>query len=185
MSNQLPHQAPRIPLTQQALKAFARSDDTKTCVRAYLLAKAFAECERVRVDAYIKPLFELYTFKVAERFQKRRGCGELVTKPDDLFLCEDEAEMAKFYAECDKEHRKHGFTGKPGQCPALVAESLAILAENTLLEHTLNELPLGIEMWQMHGENRKKMLKLTISMVVQEFPAEFTKEKLMAGIQPS
>jgi hypothetical protein len=168
-------------LTVESLKAFARSDDTKSCVRAYLLAKVFAKAERERVDAYIKPLFELYNFYPDEKWrEKGRTEMDRITDIDRLYLTDLKSpQYLEFMEECDKEHRKHGFTGPKGHCPALIAESLKIDAENLLLDHAVSALPLGIDRDRLYGNARKKMLDLVVSMTIAESPDEFTADKML------
>jgi hypothetical protein len=94
------------------------------------LAKAFAEVEKERVDAYILPVFE--TFEFAEDCEG--GSGEKITDPERLYLSEDEKLATTYYAACDKAHREHGFDGPEGHSPALIAGHLLIQAENLLLD---------------------------------------------------
>ena len=95
-------------------------------VKQMILAKAFAKAERERVDAYILPLFQTFTFVDAD--------GERITDPELLYQCEDDALCTAYYAACDKTHREHGFTGSEGACPALVAKHELLKAEWAVLE---------------------------------------------------
>lgn len=173
-------------LTLELLKSVAKDQEFIACVRAYLIARAFAETERIRVDAYIKPLFELYTFTVApENAGRARAAGERITDINLLYLTDLKGkEYLQFMEECDKEHRKHGFTGKPGYCPALIAESLQIDAENLLLDDGLAKLQLGFDKSVLWGEKRARMLDLLIGLAIRENPGEFTKEKLLDRVMP-
>lgn len=127
--------------------------------QAVCAAQAFAECERQRVDAYVLPIFKSYTFIVGLT-GVRRKLVEYVTSPRDLYLCTDEALCKKYYAECDQAHRAHGFKGQDGFCPALVAESELVDAQNALIKSGA-EL-LGIDGADVHGEHRKQMLHLLL-----------------------
>lgn len=167
-------------LTVESLKVFARDETTKSCVRAYLLAKTFAEVERERVDTYIKPLFELYNFCVSKEHRRSGDPDERITDVDRLWLTDlDSPQYLEFMAECAKEHRKHGWTGPADHCPALVADCVRIDAENLLIEHTSKSLPLGFEDIHIYGEHRKKLLDLVIGMTLAESPDEFTADKLL------
>ena len=165
-------------MTVHTLKAFARSDETKSCVRSVLLAELFSKVERERVNAYILPLFELYTFEVKPEW-RREGEPIRITNPDRLYLCDDEARLKEWYEECDKEHRKHGFTGPKGHCPALVAEDVLRQAQQLLIDHACASLPLGFDSSRVFGDARDKLLRLVISMTIQESPEEFTSEKML------
>jgi hypothetical protein len=92
-------------------------------------AKAFAEVERERVDAYVRPIFARYAFT-----DDLGRTGRLLVDPKDCYLSEDDARCAAFFAECDRAHRAHGWSGPDGNCPALEAEHLLIKAENLLLD---------------------------------------------------
>jgi hypothetical protein len=134
---------------------------------AVCMAQAFAQCERERVDAYIKPLFELFDFYVAERFVERGRPQERITDVNRLYLTDLEgAEYKRFVEECDKEHRAHGFKGKAGHCPALVAESLQIIAENALLKAG-GEL-LGVDFTSTSMELRAKALDLLLGACLKK-----------------
>lgn len=171
-------------LTIDRMKQVAKDQSFVACVRAYLIAKAFAEAERERVDGYIKPLFELYNFYVDSKWSDRVGPpGERITDIDRLYLTDLEGkEYLEFMEECDKEHRKHGFTGPKGHCPALIAESLAIDAENLLLDEGLRQLDLGFDRTALYGEKREKMLSLLVGIALKENKDEFAVDKLMGRV---
>ena len=59
------------------------------------------------------------------------------------------------------EHRKHGFTGPQGHCPALEAEELQRRAERALLESG-SEL-FGTDIGETYGDLRKRALNLLLS----------------------
>ena len=145
--------------TLQEFKRFSKAH--AGLAHAVCMAQAFAQCKREQVDAYIKPVFDLYDFYVNPEWVEKRGMSaERITTPKQLYLSGQEALCAEFYADCDREHRKHGFTGKVGHCPALEAEHLQIIAENALLDAGC--ALLGIETGQLYGENRQKMLDLLL-----------------------
>lgn len=114
-------------VTVEEMKLWAR--DNRELAMAVCTARAFAEVEKERVDAYILPLFN--TFSFAEDVE---GCsGETITNPEHLYLSRDDDRVAAYYAACDKAHQEHGFDGPEGFCPALVAEELQRKAENAML----------------------------------------------------
>lgn len=89
-------------------------------------ARVVAETERARVDAYIAPVFARFTFTDDQT-------GAQLTTARQLYQCNDEVQVAVFFAACDLAHREQGFTGEAGMCPALIAEAAQIKAENALL----------------------------------------------------
>jgi len=105
------------------LKAWAR--DHRGLAKAVCAAKVIAEMERERVNAYILPVFNGYTFTDED--------GEKISNPEHLYNCEDDDLTAAYYAACDSAHRDNGFDGPEGHCPALIAESLLVDAESVLL----------------------------------------------------
>ena len=111
-------------LTIAALKRWAPK--LRPLVVEMLAKRAFAEVERKRVNAYIAPVFAQFRFVDDE--------GAVITNPKRLYHCEDAAMCAAYYAACDIAHREHGFTGEPGECPALVAEHNQLKAEWAVLE---------------------------------------------------
>ena len=111
-------------LTIAGLKKWASK--MRPLVVEMLTKRAFAEVERKRVNAYIAPVFAQFRFVDDE--------GAVITDPERLYHCDDEAMCAAYYAACDVAHREHGFTGKPGECPALVAEHTQLKAEWAVLE---------------------------------------------------
>ena len=141
-----------ITPTLQQFKKFCKAN--KALAEAVCLAQAFAECERKRVDAYIKPVFDSFKFDGIE-------------SPRDLYLCEDDAKCAEYYAACDVAHRANGFKGEAGYCPALIAESLYIDAQNAMLKIGCEFLGVNIEsLWKM--ENRRQMLDLLLGACLKK-----------------
>jgi len=113
-------------LTVSAVKNFYRNPKTSALRVAVLAAREIAAERRTHVDGYIKPLLAVMDLRDTK--------GEQILDTKWLFLCEDEDACTAFYAACDVAHREHGFHLEPGYCPALVAESNAINAENALIE---------------------------------------------------
>jgi hypothetical protein len=143
-------------LTVKKLRAWARKN--RSLAETVLKAQAFAELERERVDAYVAPIFARYGFKDDE--------GNAIASPRKLYLCEDDAACAVFYAECDVVHRANGFTGGAGECPALVAEDLLTQAQNLLLDSLARFV--GVDGFSGSLELRAKALKLAIGSCFAE-----------------
>lgn len=120
-------------MTQESAMQWAK--ENKPLTLAVRNATAFAQAEKARVNAYIKPIFDTYTF-----YNDREVDGPphaertRITGPELMYLSTDEEQAARYYQECDAAHVKHGWQGTPGCCPALVAHHQQILAENTLIE---------------------------------------------------
>ena len=151
----------RTPSLQE-FKRFSRSN--YQLAYAVCMAQAFAKCERERVDAYVQPIFEDFGFEYSQKAELRSGRTGLIPNVRDLYLCDDEAGLKRFYECCDEAHRAHGFKGPQGHCPALVAEHLQIIAENHLLEAGCKLL--GVDQGGLWGENRAKMLDLLMGACI-------------------
>ena len=117
-----------------------------------IAARAIATTERKRVDSYILPIFRQFDFPVS--------------KPEDLYLCNDDAKVERFYAACDAAHREHGFTGPEGHCPALTAEALVIDAETDLLTAGAALFGMGGPPYNM--DDRKRMLELLLGACLKD-----------------
>ncbi len=136
---------------------------------AVCMAQAFAECERERVDAYIQPIFDSFNFMIGEKMGNRlqNDVGERITDPKQLYLCTDETLCAQYYAACDVAHRAHGFTGKPGYCPALIAEDQLRKAQHALIDAGCKLMDIDpASLWDM--KNRDKMLDLLLGACLKK-----------------
>jgi hypothetical protein len=149
--------------TLQQFKAWARSH--YDMAHTVCMAQAFAQLERERVNAYIKPVFDLFDFYVNLEWRKGEpGKGVRqdwkIIDPDKLYLSDQGDLCAEYYAECDREHRKHGFDGPQGHCPALRAEELQRQAEYALLL-AASDL-FGADLHETYGDQRRKALDLLL-----------------------
>lgn len=136
----------------------------RTPVNAVLLAQAHAELMRQKCDGIQRKLLadgEYFTDAQWEpRIPRKR-----ITEPRESFLMED-AGSAVYLEALDAAYRAAGYTdlGR-GQCPALIAESLLLVAQRTLFEYAERLFP-EIQEQHLYGENRRKYLDLLVGMVV-------------------
>jgi hypothetical protein len=165
----------RVTPTLTQFKAF--SADIAPIAHALLLATAFAQAETERVNAYVRPIFDRYGFVYGDLLPKK--AGQPIEKPDYLYMSTDEAKVAAYFAECDAAHRAHGFAGPENHCPALVAQSLQIDAENALIEAA--EPFFGVKQWQLTLEQRAKYLDLLTGAALQAKPT--TAAALLAKVK--
>lgn len=146
-----------------SLAEFKRfSADVAPAARAVLMARVHAELTRERVDAYIRPVFERYTFTVRPEWGTVEG--ERITDPKRLYLSAEEDLVASYFEDCDQAHRAHGFTGPKGHCPALVAEHLLVQAEQCLID--LASPLFGVKL-DVYGDDRKRLLELLIGAALK------------------
>lgn len=143
--------------TLNEFKTWAKNNNR--LAHAVCLAQAFAETEKERVNAYILPILHRYQFRVELDGMQLPDAGRLITTTEDMYLTND-PRCDAYYAECDAAHRANGFKGPDGNCPALMAKTLHVKAENALLE-AAKEIT-GVEPYRLYGANREKMLKLLI-----------------------
>jgi hypothetical protein len=148
--------------TLAQFKTFSR--DIAPAARAVLMARVFAQMERERVDAYIRPIFDRYRFEYGPDITRGHLTG-LIPHMKDLYLCEDEPGLKAYYADCDDAHRAHGFTGPAGHCPALVAENMAMRTESLLID--LSTDLFGFKSNELFGDNRKKCLDILIGAALK------------------
>jgi hypothetical protein len=141
---------PNVTLPQ--FKQWAK--DCAPAARAVLMARAYAQLERERVDAYTRPIFDRYRFHELPTIHD----APPVDDPAHLYCCADEIQVAAYFAECDAAHRAHGFKGPEGHCPALTAEHLLMVTECALMD--LAKPLFGIE--HVYGDDRVKYLELLI-----------------------
>ena len=108
-------------------------------VNAYLMAKAYAQVMRERVDAVHREILTECPI-YADRDE-----GQQILRSHDLYLCSNEALCADFFAEANHRLRKLGI--KPADmadnhCPALVAENLVCKTANFLAD--VSGRPFGV-----------------------------------------
>lgn len=139
------------------------SKDVAPAARAVLMARVYAEMERERVNAYIKPIFESYDFQYCA-LGNRCGLTGRIADIKDLYLTDLEApEYKHFIQDCDDAHKAHGSKLPAGHCPALHAEYLQVQVEQALINLAL---PLfGVE--NVYGEDRKRYLELLIGAALK------------------
>jgi len=157
------------------------SPELRSAVRAHLMARAYAETMRERVNAiYLEILAEAPIY--AERHEGRRGSsldGRPILDPQKLYLAseEDMPLVEEAWAEADKRSRAAGI--KPddmphSHCPALVAEALQIKTEWLVIE--AGARMMGMEdpeefndrLLCLGLEKRKEFLDLLCGLIVNE-----------------
>lgn len=119
--------------------------EVRACVLAYLMARAYAETMREKVDEIHGEI--LRECPLTNDLDVKHGLDEprALTDPSKAYLCTDEVLLADYYAESDKRLRAAKL--KPDDmpathCPALVAERLQTEAEWALIKASGG--PLGV-----------------------------------------
>lgn len=178
---------PRYPaLTLANAERFAACPTTHSLARAAILARAFAETMRARVDPIHAAILAEAPIYVAPEWRERaRNAGRLpetsetpperITDWEKLWLASD-ADAADCYAEADRRLRAEGI--KPDDmeanyCPALVADHLQIDAETALIKH-LSET-FGFPMPTL-PDHRARALDLALTLATNH--PKFTPPKL-------
>jgi len=143
--------------------------EVKRAVGAYLLARAYAETMRERVDEIERQILAECPIYAAERWG-----GEQILTGKRLYLASDDAKalLEDFYAEANHRERKAGLKHKdmPDEhCPALVAESKQCDAENLLID--ISGRPFGVNCSKLLTggqalERRQKWIDLVVGCIV-------------------
>jgi len=145
-------------ITPYDLKKWAKTN--RKHAKAVMKATAFAACERERVDAYVRPIFAGYEFRAD------MSDGRPLTDDERLYLSKDEEGKASYYAALNVAHREHGFRGRDGYCPALIARDLQRDAENKLLESLAKFCGLDLEGINRNLDIRARMLRIALDCCI-------------------
>lgn len=138
--------------------------DHSTDAALLLAAMARARVTRARVDAYIAPVFAGFTFPTSAETREAGG-PEFVTKPEELYLCEDDSLCRDYFAACDVAHAANGYTMQPGFCPALTAAHDVIKLENAFIDEAAALTGVGRDqLWK--AENRRAWLDILLKACV-------------------
>lgn len=118
------------------------TQDVKSAVNAYLMARTFAEVQREKVDAIQREELDVFEFYVAPEYAVRGREIERITGPDKTWLMSDkdhkaylegvrfELEKAGYkIQQADGTQDKHQY-----YCPALVAESAQRETEHLIIK---------------------------------------------------
>lgn len=136
----------------------------RTPVNAVILAQAHAELMRAKCDTIQRRLLGEREYFTSAEWEPRLAVKRVV-EPRLSYLMSDE-DSAVYLAALDAAYREAGYTElEPGQCPALIAEHLLMLAERALFECAERFFP-EIQAGHLYGANRKKYLELLQGMVV-------------------
>ena len=145
----------------------------KSAANAYLLARAYHETMREKVDeVYREILTEIPVY--ADQFDHT----EQILDVKNLYLCSDDEECKDVYAEGNKRLREMGL--KPddmpdSHCPALVAERDQRDAERAIfeaasvmleLELTGQELNNGLLCMKKGLEKRQEFIDATVGLIL-------------------
>lgn len=156
-------------ITSANLRAHFMSDEVRSCVNAYLIARAHAETMRKAVDEIEHQILEELPI-----YDTKRPGGRRLYRGDDLYLTDDAEACAGFYAEANRRERASKL--KPANmgdeyCPALVAENLQRDAERLLIDTTGE--PFGVtheKVWCAAdaAQNSKAWIDSVVGFIVRQ-----------------
>jgi hypothetical protein len=157
------------------------TDTVASCVRAYLLARVFAETKRAQIDAIKQDILSTAVYNSDDSVDCLRG--QRVTSPGEDWTMAPE-EFADYIAEVNKRAREQGV--KPddmpdSHCPALVAEHLQVYTENLLIEESGKPFGVtndGLLCCQGGLEKRQRWIDLVVGLVLKARP-EISAESLL------
>lgn len=142
-----------------------------SAVNAVLMARAYAETMREKIDKIQRAILEECPLKTARKWlDNKMTVPEYITDPKLTYLGED-SHCEDYFAECNKRERAAGL--KPNDmpdthCPALVADDIQRNAEYLLLECAgeMLEVPDFAELANRRLETRKQAIDLLCGLVV-------------------
>ena len=150
------------------------SNELKTAVKLYLLAKAHEDTIRPIVEGYsLKILIDgKYTYD-QKHMERRDNLPEYITSLKDTWMMDDE-QHNQYMRVIRVAHEANGFAKmleglEIGYCPLLIAESATIDAKNAVLKQS--EYLHGYDtdkVWNM--EKRSQMFDLTMRFVISACP---------------
>ncbi len=99
-----------------------------------LVTMAMHQLKAEAVDAYATEVLASMQAKIATKWVELGVPDQLILKPKDAFLLDDE-QAARYYALCEEKRAASGMTvDKEGNCPALEAESLFRAARDAFID---------------------------------------------------
>lgn len=139
------------------------SQDLKSSVRAYLLARTYSEVQTEKIAAIETEILATAKYKTDERWVKR-GYADRITDPKHAYLLDDD-EFQEYLREKHERLIKLGYKiTEFGRCPALVAQSLQHKAEALLID-AIGAM-MGIDGFDAYGERRQQLIDLSCKLVV-------------------
>ena len=131
-------------LTQESI-----TQDVKSSVAAYLMARTFAEVTRERVEKIQRAVLEECPLRVDPEWIDRKiwTSDAEITDPKDTYLAVRE-DFLDYLQECNKRERAENI--KPANmldehCPALVAENVQTKAEHLIVDSAAEMLGLDMD----------------------------------------
>lgn len=147
----------------------------KSSVSAYLMARAYAETMRGKVDEIQRAILE--ECPLANGVEQEHGIEpKEITDPHRAWLCSDNDMMQDYYAESDKRLRAANL--KPddmpdAHCPALVAEHIQLKTEWLMLDCATEMLGMDFDGKELNNrllcmslEKRQEFINLLVKLVV-------------------
>ncbi len=155
-----------MTLTDSKLRTFATSTPAQEAVGVLIATRVAAEAMDARVASIVAPLLESAQLMTSRSPRDSRP-NSVITNEHDLYLClclcRDDDGCKRYYTAKDSALRAAGFDVPAGYCPALIADSDRVSAENTLLE--LADTQMGTPLSKTYGADRTKALGLLIGLV--------------------
>ena len=116
------------------------TDDVKSAVNTYLVARAYAETMRDQVDTIDREILVKYPL-----YDGRHNKGRQILEGKDVYLCIEKENIKFYYAEADQRLKELGIKPEAmdlDHCPALVAEDIQRNASGILIRAAVEMLDL-------------------------------------------
>lgn len=131
-----------------------------------LMLEALHGTLKAKVWHYLRPISTEFDFRFGATMSPGQA-GQPITNPDDLYLCDNDAGCAAYYAACDRAHRRAGFDLPAGYSPVLVAENELIRTQRRLLARFDDHMGCPDTFADTFGDHRKQALKLVLGAALQ------------------
>ena len=157
--------------------------EVKSAVNTYLLARAYAEVQREKVDAIERRILQSEVWHEATEWSQMLHTEQRrITEPKDTFLLSDQ-DSKRYLLMVRAELEKAGYEieSTPGSephsyfCPALTAEHEQTKAEWLILGHAAKMMKMGFDGQELNSrllcmknglEQREQFIDLVVKLVV-------------------
>lgn len=148
------------------------TEELKTAVEAYFLAKAYASTIRPVVNGYKTEILQRERFTIDREWYGPNLRDTVITDPKDAWKMNGSDFDDRYIPMCHDQHIAHGFGDvvyELGVCPLLVAEHDQVKAENAILKEA--SIILSRDLLAIYDlEKRQEAIDLTVKWVLSECP---------------
>lgn len=150
-------------------KAFKPTPEMIQATNAVLMAMAYTETIRPRIEKIQNELITFWKFEPCQKWKDRKisDLPEVITKWKHSYMLSDE-DAKLLFAEYDEQIKKAGFNVEPGYCPLLIAEDVERRTKRFLIDVMEPTIKMSADelICSKNGlENYKKVIDLTLRLL--------------------